>query len=203
MNQPISFGPYQWRILEKQADRLLLLSETILELRDYHPKNDETIWADCELRHYLNKDFYQQFSIAEQAQILVVWNQNNDNPWYHTPAGEQTLDKIFLLSLDEAVRYYFGDSSRLLDFPSEKQRYWFQRKDENNPLRQASFLQSPWWWWLRTPGKHQRTAVYIHGDGNIGIQGNGIAPRKVNVIHPIANETRGGVRPALWIKTNS
>lgn len=52
------------------------------------------------------------------------------------------------------------------------------------------------------PKRKKRVDIYcsIHGDGNIGIQGNGISKRNTNVIHNIANDTRGGVRPALWIK---
>ena len=61
-------------------------------------------------------------------------------------------------------------------------------------------MDSSWWWWIRTPGKHNRVAIYIHGDGNIGIQGNGISKRNTNVIHPLTNDNRGGVRPVLWLK---
>lgn len=32
---------------------------------------------------------------------------------------------------------YFGDSRKNLEHPSPKQRYWFQRKEENNIKRQA------------------------------------------------------------------
>jgi hypothetical protein len=87
------------------------------------------------------------------------------------PRREDTVDRVFLLSLDEVVRAYFGDSSRLLDNPKPNQRYWFDRKDENNAKRKALFFESPWWWWTRTPGQAQQVAVYVHGDGNIGIQG--------------------------------
>ena len=33
---------------------------------------------------------------------------------------------------------------------------------------------SVWWWWLRSPGRLNVKAVYVHGDGNIGIQGNNV-----------------------------
>ena len=196
----ISFGNIQWRILVEQPDRMLLLADDIVALRDYHSKSEDTTWANGEIRHYLNHDFYLQFSPSEQANILLTCNQNNGNPWYHTLIADETWDKIFLLSLDEVVRDYFGDSSSLLDFPLPKQRYWFQRKDVHNEQRCALFLGSPWWWWLRTAGKNQRTAIYIHGDGNVGIQGNGVGKRHVNVIHPVNKDSRGGIRPALWLK---
>ncbi len=45
----------------------------------------------------------------------------------------------------------------------------------------------------RTPGRVDVKAVYIHGDGNIGIQGNNI---KGNIAD---GKCTGGMRPALWL----
>ena len=39
---------------------------------------------------------------------------NPNNPWYGTSGGNATTDKVFLLSLDEVVKY-FGDSGDLLN----------------------------------------------------------------------------------------
>lgn len=200
VGKKIIFGNYEWRILEIQDDKILLITEEIIMQKDYHNKKEHITWKDCDLRKYLNIDFYNTFSSEEKERIIEVKNKNSDNLWYNSNGGEDTIDKIFLLSLDEVVRIYFGDSSYLLDNPLDKQRYWFQRKDENNINRITRYNGSIWWWWLRTPGKDNRYAVYVHGDGNIGIQGNGISKRNVKIIHPITLDNRGGIRPALWIK---
>lgn len=200
VGEKIIFGNYEWRILEIQDDKILLITEEIIMQKDYHNKKEHITWKDCDLRKYLNIDFYNTFSSEEKERIIEVKNKNSDNLWYNSNGGEDTIDKIFLLSLDEVVRIYFGDSSYLLDNPLDKQRYWFQRKDENNINRITRYNGSIWWWWLRTPGKDNRYAVYVHGDGNIGIQGNGISKRNVKIIHPITLDNRGGIRPALWIK---
>lgn len=196
----IKFGDYEWLVLALESEKALIMTKDIIELRDYHTKNVPVTWKDCELRHYLNSEFYNNFTKEEQERICSVVHTNPDNPWYDVDGGEETEDLIFILSMEETIKAYFGDSSRLLDFPKKNQRYWFERKDENNPRRRARYLKSSWWWWVRTPGKHQRVAVYIHGDGNIGIQGNGVSKRNTNVIHPVANSTKGGIRPALWLK---
>jgi Family of unknown function (DUF6273) len=196
----IIFGGYEWRILDIKQDNVLILTEEIIELRDYHNKPVDITWKDCELRKYLNGEFYDKFSVIDRGKIIETTNVNPGNLWYGADGGEVTRDKIFILSIDDVVRTYFGDSSRLLDYPGKNQRYWFQRKDENNIKRRTVFFNSSWWWWVRTPGKNNRVAVYIHGDGNIGIQGNGVSKRNTNVIHKLANDNRGGVRPALWIK---
>jgi len=48
---------------------------------------------------------------------------------------------------------------------------------------------------LRSPGRVGVKAAYMHGDGNIGIQGNNIL--KGNLME---GECKGGVRPALWLR---
>lgn len=79
----------------------------------------------------------------------------------------------------------------------KNQKYWFEKKDENNNKRIARLEGKKWgaWWWLRSPGRVNVKAVYIHGDGNIGIQGNNILKGNIS-----DGECKGGVRPALWLK---
>lgn len=191
------FGGYQWRILDIKDNAALLITEHIIEQRPYHDAYTDITWAECSLRKYLNGEFFNRFHPADQAAIIPVINKNADNQWYGSPGGADTEDRIFLLSMEEAVCRYFGDSSSKLYHPGVNQRYWFQRKDENNSQRVARLEGKTGrsWWWLRSPGRLNIKAVYIHGDGNIGIQGNNIL--KGNISDGVC---RGGVRPALWLK---
>ena len=194
----ILFGDFEWRILDLQDNRVLIITEYIIEQRSYHDFYKEITWADCSLRKYLNAEFYNKFNDYEKSRICEVTNKNTDNQWYGTKGGEDTKDKIFLLSMEEIVCKYFGDSSDKLYNPGKNQRYWFERKDINNPNRTAYLNDNKeqiWWWWTRTPGRVGIKAVYIHGDGNIGIQGNNIL--KGNVAD---GKCTGGVRPVLWLK---
>lgn len=200
LGEIITFGPYQWRVLAIEPKRALLITKDIIGQRPYHHQAGEVSWATSDIRQYLNNEFFTTFTEDERQKILPVVNENPANEWYKTDAGEATLDKIFLLSIKEVAAKYFGDSNRLLYQPAKKQRYWFQRKDINNPLRSAVYQGDIWWWWLRSPGKNQRTAVYIWGNGVIGIQGNGTFNYSSNTIHPQTHDNSGGVRPALWLK---
>ena len=194
----ISFGSYEWRILEVQKNTALIITEYIIEQRAYHNAYKDITWADCSLRKYLNSEFYDRFSAAEKSRIIPVLNKNPDNQWYGTKGGTDTQDSIFLLSIEETVCRYFGDSSSKLYSPGKNQRYWFERKDKNNSKRIArleSRKEGSWWWWLRSPGRVSIKAVYIHGDGNIGIQGNNILKGNIS-----DGECKGGLRPALWLK---
>lgn len=194
----ILFGNYEWRVLEVQNNTALIITEYIIEQRAYHNAYKDITWADCSLRKYLNSEFYDRFTAAEKSRIIPVLNKNPDNQWYGTKGGRDTQDSIFLLSIEETVCRYFGDSSSKLYSPGKNQRYWFERKDKNNSKRIARLekrKEGSWWWWLRSPGRVSIKAVYIHGDGNIGIQGNNILKGNIS-----DGECKGGLRPALWLK---
>ncbi|MDL2327092.1 DUF6273 domain-containing protein [Ruminococcaceae bacterium OttesenSCG-928-A11] len=192
----IPFGGYDWRVLHLADGAALVITEEIIDQRPYHDAYTAITWADCALRKYLNGEFYEAFSPPDRARIRPVLNQNPDNQWYGTSGGADTSDHIFLLSLDE-VCTYFGDSRAKLYNPKKNQRYWFERKDENNSKRQAMLrgADGTWWWWLRSPGRVGVKAVYIFGtDGNIGIQGNNVLKGNIS-----DGRCTGGVRPALWL----
>ena len=193
----ISFGGYKWRILDTQGNTALIITENIIEQRIYHDAYKDITWAECALRKYLNGEFYDKFSATDKSRIIPVINKNSDNQWYGTKGGEDTQDNIFLLSIEEAACKYFGDSSSKLENPKGNRRYWFERKDENNSKRIARLecKDRIWWWWLRSPGRVNVKAVYIHGDGNIGIQGNNVLKGNIS-----DGKCTGGVRPALWLK---
>ena len=196
----IDFGNYLWRILEVDPEKALVITDEIIEQRAFHNAKGPVTWSGSELRQYLNGTFYESFSSEDRARIILVKNRNKDNPWYGSDGGDDTEDMVFLLSIEEAVCKYFGDSSKCLNDRSPKQRYWFQKKDDNNLLRKARFNETGWWWWLRSPGRDNRRAVYVHGDGNIGIQGNGTYNYSSRILHPMTKENSGGVRPVLWLK---
>jgi len=193
----IRFGAYQWRVLDIKENAALIITENIIEQGVYHDAYVDITWADCSLRRYLNGVFLDKFASDEKAKIVPVINKNPDNPWYGTAGGADTEDRVFILCLDEVACKYFGDSSALLCHPKKNQRYWFERKDDNNSRRKARLEEnhSICWWWIRTPGRVSVKAVYIHGDGNIGIQGNNIF--KGNIAD---GRCTGGIRPALWLR---
>jgi hypothetical protein len=192
----LSFGGYHWLVLDIQDSAALIITQDIIEQRPYHDTYKDTTWADCALRKYLNEEFYDKFNAVDKLRIIPVTNKNLDNPWYGTKGGTDTQDNIFLLDIEDVVCRYFGDSSEKLQNRTKKQKYWFQCKDENNSKRLAKFRGYDYWWWLRSPGRINRVAAYVHGNpgGCVGINGNSVFfPR-------FGPERDGGVRPALWLK---
>ena len=138
----ISFGGHQWRVLDIENNRALIISQNIVEQRQYHTSDTSITWSECSLRTYLNGAFYNSFSSKDRNRIVQVTNTNPNNPYYGTNGGPNTLDKIFLLSLDEAQSYFYGAADRV-----------------------ATWNGSASWWWLRSPGSHGSTANTVSSDG--------------------------------------
>jgi len=178
------FGGYNWRVLDIQSGQALLLSELVLERRFYHKEQvrvDDIIWENCTLRYYLNNDFYSKLPINDRDRIAKKTIVNYDNPWFKTKGGSDTSDKIFLLSIEEVVRY-FGDSGQLQNKSND---WWIT--DQYNDARIAGDLSgAASWWWLRSPGGGSGGAAYVTGGGSVRMIGGNVG-------------SAGGVRPALWL----
>ncbi|MDR0220840.1 MAG: zinc ribbon domain-containing protein [Lachnospiraceae bacterium] len=187
----MEFGGIEWRVLEVSGGKALLLSEYVLEYRPYNEKQEGVTWETSTLRAYLNVEFYNGFSASDRARIAPTMNNSNkDNQWFGTPGGNDTEDYIFLLSLEEVVRY-FGDSGQLANRPSED--VW-TIDDQYNEARIAYDLDgSTRWWWLRSPGWLRGDAAQVLNNGSISVVGV-----TASYVYD-DNYWNGAVRPALWL----
>ncbi|MDR2586789.1 MAG: DUF6273 domain-containing protein [Coriobacteriales bacterium] len=148
----VYFADIYWWVLDVQDGRALLISQDILEERAYNDKLTEVTWETCSLRAYLNGEFLNiRFSEEEQARIALSTVASKDNPEYETPGGSVTEDKVFLLSIDEAKRYFASDSDRV-----------------------AKYQGSDSWWWLRSPGDDANRAARVYLDGSVILNGYGV-----------------------------
>ena len=204
----ITFGKFQWRVLEERDGKTLIITEAIIDGRPYHNDLVDITWEHSEMRQYLNSTFYNLFTQEEQSKILETQVSDRDNPWSGTKCGNPTVDKVFLLSYDEVVKY-FGDSG---DLENRIGWHWVHVdgvgdtperggsdfiNDQYNKMRRVSRANGKLgWWWLRSPGgQGQHTAGSVGGIGEIFMCGDDVWN------HPHRSEHGdGGVRPAMWIK---
>lgn len=186
-DEKIRFGKYDWYVIDKQNDKILIIAEKVIEKHPYHNEDCEITWETCDLRKYLNDDFYNAFSESDRSRIIEVTNKNSNNPWDGTNGGNITTDNIFLLSIDEIVKY-FGDSGKLQtkQFGPKGEAWWFD--DQYDCVRLAKFGSKNAWWWLRSPGYIGSRAAYIAISGLVHLHGESIRSKN------------GGVRPVLWLK---
>lgn len=173
--------PIEWIVLDKDGDRMLLLSRFCLDCRMYHNnRNDEVItWETCSMREWLNTEFFQTaFSGVEQTIVETVELENPANHETGIDGGNPTTDKVFLLSLDEAERYFAEPSERATTCTAYAEAHGARLSDD---LHNA-------WWFLRTPGYQSDDVVYVSSGGYIDADGQ-----------PIAYEDNMTIRPAVWI----
>jgi hypothetical protein len=64
----IPFAGYDWRVLEVKGGKALLISEKVLEAREYNNELKNITWAECTLRAYLNGDFFNSLG-PDKARI--------------------------------------------------------------------------------------------------------------------------------------
>lgn len=181
----VEYGSYlgnttTWRLLKKEDGKALLLAKDAIRYGRYNDEyKDENgyldiTWETCSLRAWLNETYLKcAFNEEEREQIVKTNVKNKDNPEYGTEGGVDTLDWVFLLSIEEAEEY----------FPD----------DEN---RQATNMEGAGcWWWLRSPGNDSRNAAGVYSDGSVDYYGDGVS----NLVF----DDYGAVRPALWVNLDS
>ena len=172
--------PIEWMVLDvdAQGGRALVVSKYSLDRLLYHSKYEPVTWETCDLRGVLNGEFLESvFSEEEIERIQLAQLHTQDNAKTGTKGGNDTLDRIFLLSAEEAETY----------FPTEKERaglptqYLLQLCAFTNGLEYTSSV-----YWLRTPGDIQSHAAYVLS-GLVNLSGWG------GNIHKLP------IRPAMWI----
>ena len=158
----------------------------------FHYIHFPVTWNTSSLRGYLNDEFLNSFDEADRARIRETYVVTYDNPWYvgrgatlhHSYGGENTIDKVFILSVEEILQY-FGDSGQFHNRPDDRIT-WIA--DEYNSARIATNKEgTPMWWWSRSPGNRTRLMAGVDVAGNIYMAGM------------YANNYGGGTRPVLWL----
>ena len=180
----ISFGRFQWLVLDLKDDQALIISKGTFGEEYYHHSNIDISYAESSIREYLMSHVYLFFNAEDRSRMIETTNENLNNQWYGTSGGEATIDKIFLLSISEVVRY-FGDSGKLDNRPEDT---WFI-SDDYNEKRIALTDGEGVDWWLRSPGETANYACFVTPSGVIVMEG-------VEVNYPL----KCGIRPALWLK---
>lgn len=187
--------PIEWLVLARDGNKALLISRYGLDAQPYNTDHTSVTWETCTLRTWLNVTFYNKaFSSDEQAAILTTSVDNGKNQGYSkwsTSGGNNTEDKVFLLSYAEANKYFGVTYDNISNTKSRvaptayaiAQGAWASSSNKTADSTDAG------WRWLRSPGFYQSSAAYVLGYGLF---------RGDDVIR-----VSGSVRPALWVNLES
>jgi hypothetical protein len=206
--------PIEWEILDENENGTLLISRYVLDSVLYDIRStSEVTWEDCNLRSWMNDDFYNAaFDDEMKERINTVTITTEDNQYWETSGGNDTRDRIFALSVSESLKYYSFNSwdsamhrgqSQELMIPATK--YAKDREvstitiTENNYQFYSSHYnytedcigRTGAKWWLRTPGKNSSIACIVDMYGQAGENGS--------IVMPGGWAGDVGVRPALYV----
>lgn len=181
INEGKNKEPIEWRVLEVSNNKALLITKDAIDCKPYNNEMQDITWEECSLRQWLNNEFINQaFSKEEQNEIILTNISNPNNANRSTNGGNNTHDKIFLLSIDEAEKYFKGNKDRECKPTNFAKQQGAWTCQINEYLANCC-------WWLRSPGYDQDYAACVNGSGDIRDGGNSVDG--INI----------AVRPALFI----
>lgn len=148
------YEPIKWRVIKCENGEALLLSDIVLDKQKYNKRLKKVTWEKSTLRKWLNKKFMNRaFSSSEQEAIRTTKVINEDNYYYKTDGGNDTLDKIYLLSLSETDEEKETEEAKEYGFTDS---YGMTIKYSN-----YADLDDYQYWWLRTPGEKNISAAAV------------------------------------------
>ena len=148
----VGFGNYNgqpivWRVLtvDVQNEKALLITKDCLDMYRFHETDptEELTWETSDLRAWLGGEFFDTaFTDEQREKILEVVNPADTNSESGTQGGNDTTDKVFVLSVSEMLQYFIDDADM-----------------------EASLVGEPYAYWTRTPGDSTQGYVCTYGGG--------------------------------------
>ena len=178
----------EWIVLNVEGSKALVISKYALDFQQYNTSCTDVTWESCSLRKWMNNTFINEaFGSKHQELIPSVSVSADKNPNHSTNPGNATNDKVFLLSITEAEKYFTTDESRKCA-PTAYAKA--QGAYTSDGYKTASG-EATCWWWLRSPGSNQNYAACVYYGGSVTYYGHYV------------NYDNDCVRPALWINLDS
>ncbi len=175
-----------WYVLDRQDDKMLLVSVSVLSPGEFHNVYEETSWAKCSLREMLNGVFYEEYINNYEKELLIETDVfTSDNVEYGTAGGRTVQDYVFLLSAEEVEQYFPNKEDRYAQATQAAARDG-ANVDINDGYNHAQ-RDNNTWWWLRNMGADEKKTVVVDAEGDIDYEGR----------H--STVATGGIRPAMWV----
>lgn len=185
----------KWRVLQNDGNTLFVVADRGLDCKDYNEEYTSITWENSTLRQWLNNDFYgTAFSSAEQGAVVEQTVVNEDNSYYNTEGGNNTNDKVYLLSIGEVTNPSYGFCEGYSTYSASR---WMQTSDFAHARGAYTYSSSSTggnantYWWLRSPGDYTCSAATVDLSGYVPRPGSAVL------------NFDGAVVPALHINLSS
>lgn len=188
----------KWRVLSVSEDEALLMADSNLDVQRYNESFDKVTWENSTLRSWLNAYFFNRaFSNEEQNDIIDTAVENSRYNRYGIYGGNDTIDKVFVLSADEVMKEEYGfvqttgeNTGRVRRNTAYVAAGGFLSAEGSNAYEAGS----PDVWWLRTAGENSYKAATVQFNGNISLAGDTVSLKNCVVCPVIKIDISG----SLW-----
>jgi hypothetical protein len=146
----VAIDGYSWRVLDKDEDKALLLTEYVigkgpLDLKEMvYNQGYSFNWKECLLRAELN-------SLEWKIQYLPTLSAGD---WIGSADSGDIGKELFILSAEECKKYM----------------------SNRNAKEARDLFGARAWWWLRSPGGTQDSAADVAFDGSVYGYGGDVGP---------------------------
>ncbi len=188
------YEPIKWRVLSTAGNQAFLFADLALDDQIYNNNDANVTWETSGMRSWLNgygpeinepKEDYRSdsflqdaFSSAQQQAIRTTEVENADNLQYGTEGGNNTKDKIFLLSEQEV----YGTKAGAYGFAEAYDTDDEARRRKSSTYAKAKGVRSRYspgveydgncWWLLRTPGYYTYWVMKVISRGYVSRNGD-------------------------------
>ena len=175
--------PVEWQVLDVKNvnnvkfTKALVISKYGLINHEYNEECSDVTWETCTLRKWLNDTFIKDIFSPEEIKAVLLSDVSADKrPWYNTNQGNDTKDKLFLLSIEEVEQYFNSDEKR-------------QCKPTEYAINNGALVYDyeHCCWWLRSVGDYNYIAANVREDGSIVTDDGEV------------DADNASVRPAFWL----
>lgn len=172
--------PMKWDVIDVKDNRALLIAHDLVEYVQYNNTKTSITWENSSLRQWMNGAFYDATFSPDEKQKILSTRTENRNSSNGVDGGNDTYDKVFSLSTDEARMYFSGDNQRKVRYTEHIKHY--------NLCGDSQYE----WWWLRSPGEYAYNAALVDNQGKI-----------VEIHGDPVDDNDIAVRPAMWIRNDT
>ena len=176
---------------------MFLISRYAIDCLPYNAIHEGVTWETCSLRAWLNNVFYESaFNSSEAKMIKKVTNENFDNIKYNTPGGNDTKDKVFILSQIEARDSAYGYDENYDSYDINRRcsatPYSIAQGSVDSIYDKTVDDDNTCQWWIRTPGG----SGFVNGFATAFISTLG----DVRLVGQFNSNNYTSVRPAIIVK---
>ncbi|MDO4803433.1 MAG: DUF6273 domain-containing protein [Lachnospiraceae bacterium] len=202
------YDPIIWRVLEMKDGTAFLLSDKALDCISYHASLLDVNWSKSTVRSYLNslgpdenlegQDFSSAgdgffnaaFTEEEKEAVLLGAVSNADNHYFGTSCGEDTYDRVFLLSEEEifsspaAGAYGFQMNDAVGD-PAKRFKPTAFAKCRGAWQSEREESKGNGFWILRSNGYTAANVVYVGETGDVYNRGIPVTCKDASIVPAI------------------